>query len=369
VDTYVIKNARLVDGRSTDLLIESGIIKKIEENINSADLPVITLKDDQYISAGWIDMHTHCFKTETIYHDDCDVIGYQTGVTTVIDAGTTGADTLPLFYETIQKKKTNVYAFINLCKKGIYQQNELADSTNLDTELIKQRVKEYKDFIVGIKVRSSKSVVEDAGDAPLIQGQHIAEELQLPLMVHIGSAPSTLEMVIDTLRGKDIITHILNPKENGICAKGNTLKPCVKKAVEKGIYLDVGHGSDSFSFKALQIASENGIKIDTISTDIYYRNRMQGPVYSLATTMNKFLYSGYSLTDIINKVTKKPAEILGLSHLGEIATGKQADFTIFKLVAEKKELVDSVGEKKYGKKYIEPISVIIKGEYIVIGED
>lgn len=369
VNKYIIKNARLVDGTSTNLLIEKGIIKKIGGEIEELGLPVMTLEEGSYLSAGWIDAHTHCFKKFEMYKDDCDIIGYQSGVTTVVDAGTAGADTIGEFYHSVKDSKTNVYAFLNICKKGIFAQNELEDINNLDVSLMKEAYQKYPDFIVGLKVRSSKSVVGLAGDEPLDIGIQAAEDLQLPVMVHIGTAPSTLETVVEKLRSKDIITHILNPKENGIRTKEGTLKSCVLTAVEKNIYLDVGHGTDSFSFRALDLANENGIKVDSISTDIYSRNRVNGPVYDLGTTMSKFINRGYSLEEVIDKVTRKPAEILGLTHIGEIAEGKQADFTIFKMIEKEKELMDSTGEKVMVSSYIQPIGVILKGEYIRTGEE
>lgn len=368
MNTYIIKNVRLVDGTSTNLLIKDGIIKQIRQQISHTDIPTLTLEDNCYLSAGWIDMHTHCFEKYQIYSDDCDTIGYQTGVTTVVDAGTAGADTMEEFYNSLQDKKTNVYAFINLARTGIFVQNELENLDHLDTQLLKQIYKKYHSFIVGIKIRSSKSVVGTAGNRPLEIGLQVANETSLPLMVHIGTAPTTLETVISKLRPKDIITHIFNPKENGIATTDGMLKPCVKEALNKGIYLDIGHGTDSFAFRTLDIANNYKLKVDTISTDIYSRNRKNGPVYDMATTMSKFLHRGYTLTEVIDRVTKNPATILGLTHIGEIKEGKQADFTIFKMVKGKKEVIDSVGQKEIISEYIQPLSVILKGEYILLGE-
>lgn len=368
VRTYIIKNARLVDGTSTSLLVRDGVIEKIDSFIEEPEVPIITLEADSYLSAGWIDMHTHCFQKFAMYKDDCDEIGYKTGVTTVVDAGTAGADVIEEFYHEAKHHKTNVFAFLNICKKGIFAQNELEDLNNLDISLTKQAYRNYPDFIVGIKVRSSKSVVGVSGDEPLDIGIKAAREMQLPVMVHIGTAPSILETVVHKLQAKDIITHIFNPKDNGICLPDGQLKDCVKDAVNKGIYLDVGHGTDSFSFHTLEIANKHGIKVNTISTDIYSRNRINGPVYDLATTMSKFMDRGYTLSEIIDKVTKEPANVLSLGKRGQIKAGYLAEFTIFKIKNEKKEVVDSMARKEILDSYIQPIGVILKDEYIKIGE-
>ena len=46
------------------------------------------------------------------------------------------------------------------------------------------------------------------------------------------------------------------------------------------------------------------MKAASISTDIYIRNRENGPVYDLATTMEKLRVVGYDWPEIIEKVTR-----------------------------------------------------------------
>ena len=53
----------------------------------------------------------HCYEEMTLYYDYPDQIGIMKGVTTVIDAGTTGAENISQFYEHAQQAKTNVYAY------------------------------------------------------------------------------------------------------------------------------------------------------------------------------------------------------------------------------------------------------------------
>ena len=44
-----------------------------------------------YVSAGWIDSHVHCTQIADLPRR-ADAIGVAQGVTTVVDAGSTGAD-------------------------------------------------------------------------------------------------------------------------------------------------------------------------------------------------------------------------------------------------------------------------------------
>ncbi|MDL0416629.1 amidohydrolase/deacetylase family metallohydrolase, partial [Clostridioides difficile] len=70
------------------------------------------------------------------------------------------------------------------------------------------------------------------------------------------------------------------------------VKKEIIEARERGIILDVGHGTESFSMDIAMKSKDAGIFPDTISTDIYIKNRINGPVYNLSTTMEKFIYMG-----------------------------------------------------------------------------
>ena len=108
--------------------------------------------------------------------------------------------------------------------------------------------------------------------------------------------------------------------------------------------LDVGHGGESFSFKVAEQAMRIGTYPDIISSDIYHKNRINGPVYSLALVMTKFLCMGFSIQQIIDCVTKKATDLLHLKGKGYLDIGMNANFTIFELKEEHTQLSDTEGE-------------------------
>jgi len=271
------------------------------------------------------------------------------------------------FYEDTKKYKTNVYALINIAKQGITSQDELSSMMNIDEYELKRAVKKYKDFVVGIKARMSKSVVISNDVEPLKVAKRIKNELNLPMMVHFGSSPPTIEDIFDYMEKGDILTHIYNGKPNGIL-RGNEVKKEIIEARERGIILDVGHGTESFSMDIAMKSKDAGIFPDTISTDIYIKNRINGPVYNLSTTMEKFIYMGYSLEDIIDKVTKNAADAISLKNKGLIKEGYDADLTIFDVVNEEKELQDSLNKSVITSTSIKPRAVVVNGEYLNIGK-
>lgn len=360
----VIRNAHTLAGETIDIGVTDGKIQKIATTINEEGNKEQTLQPGQYLSAGWIDDHVHCYEEMTLYYDYPDQIGVNKGVTTVIDAGTTGAENIHQFYERAKQAKTNVYALLNISKWGIVEQDELADLSKIQANLVKEKLKELPDFIVGIKARMSKTVVGKNGLTPLQLAKNIQQEnYPLPLMVHIGSAPPQLDEILQVLAKGDIVTHCFNGKENGIMdPQSHQIKPFIKEALEKGVIFDIGHGTDSFNFEVAKKAYTQGIKADTISTDIYIKNRKNGPVYDLATTMEKLHFIGYTWAEILEKVTEAPAKNFHLTTKGKLKEGFDADFTVFEFVDEEKVITDSNGNQQVTQQQIKPIYAIIGGE-------
>ncbi|MQS75493.1 amidohydrolase/deacetylase family metallohydrolase [Lactobacillus halodurans] len=365
-----IRNGKNIDGQPLEVLLEDGKIKEIASQLRNVDADLeINLHNKSYISPGWIDDHVHCYEKLSLYYDDPDKVGYQTGVTTLIDAGSTGSDNVGDFYRLARKKKTNVYAMLNIAKTGILAQNELGDLNKIQLEPFAGAVFKYPDFIIGMKARISKSVVVDNGIKPMILAKQIQAKLpKLPLMVHVGSNPPELEGILDLLEKGDILTHCFNGKKNGILNADGKIKEFVFKAVEKGIIFDIGHGTDSFNFHTAEVAKENHLYPQSLSTDIYHKNREEGPVYNMATCIEKMLYLGFSLTEIIPMITSVPATNFGLKTKGRLIEGLDADVTIFNVEDGKKKLTDSDGYTKETDTIIRPLYSIIGGKIYSLGE-
>lgn len=364
IDLY-IKNGLDDQFNSLEILIKNGEILAVGKSFENKNAKqVIDLKSQYIISAGWIDDHTHCFEKLSLYYDKPDLVGYQTGVTTVIDAGSTGADNIGELYRKAKESQTNVYAQINISKTGILAQDELGDMDRIQFPALQSAVDQFTDFIVGVKARISDSVVVGNGIKPLVKAKKMQAELKqrLPLMVHVGSNPPSLSAILELLSKGDIMTHCFNGKPNGILTTTGQIKSFAQQGFERGIIFDIGHGTDSFNFKTAEIAKQNGISAETLSTDIYHSNRENGPVYDMATCMEKMEIVGYSLPEIIKMITVNPAHIFHLKKKGQLKPGFDADITIFKIKNKQKELVDSDGNKRLIKKTIEPEYAIIAGK-------
>lgn len=364
----IIRRARLADGSLTTIAIHDGKIAALGEPQGQATQE-IDLAGRYWLSAGWIDSHVHCYPKSPIYHDEADRIGVETGVTTVVDAGSTGADDVDDFYQLTRTANTQVHALLNIARTGIVTQNELADMQQIDKAGVRAAVQRLPGFIIGIKARMSSSVVGANGIQPLIGAKEIQQENgNLPLMVHIGNNPPDLDEIAELLGQGDIITHCYNGKPNRILTPAGELRASVAKAIKRGVRLDVGHGSASFSFEVARVAIAQGILPHTISSDIYCRNRLNGPVYTLAHVMSKFFSVGMTLPQIIACVTRHAAEGLRLHNKGKLAVGFDADLTLFDLSEAACVFTDSEGKSEAGEKQLVPLAAMVKGKWFITDE-
>lgn len=362
-ERYVLHNVKHVNGQFLDIVIEDGKIAELTLP-GQGQGTQITDYSGAYVSSGWIDMHVHAFPAFDPYGDEIDEIGIKQGVTTIVDAGSCGADRIADLAASRQNAVTNLFAFLNISRIGLHRIDELSDMAWIDEERVVHAVQQYPDMIVGLKARISKSVVRDSGIEPLRAARALSKVTSLPLMVHIGSGPPSIEEVVSLLEEKDIITHYLNGKANNLFDRDGRPLEVLTKAIARGVHLDVGHGTASFSFQVAEAAKQHHIGLDTISTDIYRGNRLNGPVFSMSHVLAKFLYLGYPLQEVIDAVTTHAADWLGRPELGRIQVGDTANLTLFTVQNEPVTLMDSEGETRTGNQTIQPKGVVANGTLI-----
>lgn len=358
----VLRNVQTVQGTSMDIVVENGRIAAITP-ANSAQGDKVYDGSGQYVSSGWIDMHVHAVPGLDPYGDEIDEIGVKQGVATIVDAGSCGADRIGELAQDAARAKTNVLAFLNISHIGLERIDELSNLDWIDAERVMEALGSYRDIIVGLKARISRSVVKEQGVEPLRRARKLSLDTSLPLMVHIGSGPPGIEQVISLLEKGDIVTHYLNGKANNLFTPDGNPLSALQEAIARGVRLDVGHGTASFSFRVAEFARRHGIAPNTISSDIYRGNRLNGPVYSLAHVMSKLLLLGYSLNEVIAAVTEAAAVWLGRPELGRIQVGDPAHLTLFTVTEGDIELTDSEGETRIAKRYIEPKGVVVHGSF------
>ncbi|AVN58913.1 amidohydrolase family protein [Mesoplasma florum] len=360
----LFKNVKTIDGKFINIFVKNSLIyTSLPKNSVVDEFEEIKIPNDIYVSYGWIDSHVHCDSNNKLYYANIDDIGYKQGVTTIIDCGSVGKENIGQLVEQIKKSKTNTKIILNISKKGIYEQSELKNLNDIDIDVEEK----YADYIVGYKARMSASVTLDKGIEPLIKFNKLRNKNNSkPLMVHIGNEPPKLKKILELLNKGDVITHIFNNKNNSVLNKNDEITEEIKLAIKKGIILDLGHGSESFDFNCAKKSFNLDLKLDTISSDIYHENASNGKVKSLANVMSKMRSVGYEWTEIIDKVTKKPAEIFNFEKMGSIRENNFANLTFFKIENSNEIEKDSKNNQIIIKERIIPISCLINGEYCEI---
>lgn len=363
----IIRAGRLGNGQLVDVAIKHGKIAALGSLPESTEAKqTLTLGGQVHVSAGWIDGHTHCYPASPLYHDEPDKVGVASGVTTVIDAGSTGADDVDDFQRIAATCKTRVHALLNISRIGLLRQNELADPADIDPALAQAAIRRHPGFIVGIKARMSGSVVGESGLQPLRMAKQIQQANgNLPLMVHVGNTPPDLDEIVALLGEGDLLTHCFNGKPNRILTPAGELRQAVREAMWRGLLLDIGHGGASFSFEVAELAIAQGILPHTISSDIYCKNRIKGPVYSLAHVMSKFFAIGMTLEQVLACVTHQAADALRLPGKGRLEVGADADITLFEVSCGPTLFTDTEAGTRNGDRQLLPLAALVGGELVL----
>lgn len=344
----VIKNGILFNSErkafsKSNLYIKDGEVIA-EEDIKKTDRLIEWNAEGNYVSPGFIDMHVHVFENYAKIGINADKVGINQGVTTVVDAGSTGYKDFYRFRKMAKSQDTEIFSFLNISNFGLVDElDELSNPDNLISENDWNRLNAMESSIVGLKARMSQSVVGKQGIRPLEHARKLADQTVSPIMVHIGSPPPPLSDILPLLKQGDIVTHAFHGKKGGILDENGVLIPEAQAAIERGVKLDVGHGTSSFSYRTIKRFQEKYSYPFTISTDIYDQN-FEKPVGSLMDTISKLLAVGYRLEDLLESVTILPAKILSLSNYGTLKPGNKADITIFNINKNKSALIDSRGE-------------------------
>ncbi len=347
-----------------DIGIADGRIAAVEPRISPEEAEELVDASGKLVTPGWIDLHVHVYEGVSHFGVPVDATCLARGVTTALDAGSAGAQTFGGFKKYIlDVSATRVKALLNISLQGMLSREvgELEDIRWASVPRAIQTCEQYRDDILGVKVRLSPDLVGPNGLESLKRAREAAEAVGLPLMVHPNAAPFDMETLLAELRSGDVITHCFHRSETGVLDPAGAVRPSVRQAVERGVHLDVGHGAGSFNFEVAEAAMRQGLSPHTISSDLHAYN-VNGPVHDLATTASKFLCLGLEMDDVIRMVTATPAETFNFGEaLGSLKIGAPADLAIFDLVEGPVELRDAHGQTRVSQLKLEPVSVVHAG--------
>ncbi len=350
---HVIDPKNKLDG-VMDVAIKGNKVAAVSQRIDKKDGKQVISARGMYVTPGLIDMHVHAFHgihtDRGLMHVEPDAFSFRSGVTTVVDAGSSGCRSFPDFNSRIvRKSQTRVLAFLNIVGEGMIGESRQQGVEEMDPEKAAAVAREYPSIIVGIKLAHSKGHSWGPTDAAVRAGVLAG----IPVMIDFGESEPPLsleELFFKHLRPGDIFTHCYaySPKTREAVVDGNgKVKPFVIAAQRRGVRFDVGHGGGSFCWNQAMPSIQQGFIADVISTDLH-RGSMNGGMKDMANVMSKFLNMGLSIQDVVLRSSWNPAQVIRRPELGNLSVGTEADVTVFSLNKGNFGFLDSNDEKRTG---------------------
>jgi dihydroorotase len=341
---HVIDPANHIDD-VRDVAVFQGKIAAIEKDIPADQAGKVVDVSKLFVTPGLIDIHYHVghggspldwFTPEARAHAlplgiPAD-IALQSGVTTIVDAGTAGAETfLQEKEEVIDRAKVRVLAFLNIVGNGMGGGLEQS-LDEMDPKLCAATITKYRDIIVGVKTAHYWTKepwdAEHSPWAAVDRAIECATLSNVPVMYDFWPRPDrTYEDLLKKMRPGDIHTHVFAQQFPIVLADGK-INPALAEARARGVIFDVGHGAGSFWFRNAVPAQRQGFIPDSMSTDLHTGDLN---VVSMTIVMSKFLAMGVPLDDIIRRSTVNPAAEIHRPELGTLTVGKDADIAVLEL--------------------------------------
>jgi dihydroorotase len=343
---HVIDPANEVD-RVADVAIAAGKIAAVADSIPAGEAGKVVDVSGLYVTPGLIDIHFH------VGHGGAPLnwfapeaqslaaplgvpadIALGAGVTTVVDAGTSGAETfLQEKMEVIDHAKVRVLAFLNIVANGM---NGGLEQTvdQMDPQLCAATIKKFPEIIVGVKTAHYWTQKPwDALHAPwaaVDRAEDCGKLANVPVMFDFWPRPDRTyeELILKKMRSGDIHTHVFAQQFPILLADGK-LNPALTEARARGVIFDVGHGAGSFWFRNAVPAVKQGFIPDSMSTDLHTGDFT---VLSMTEVMSKFLAMGVPIEDLVRRSTVNPAREIHRTELGTLSVGREADVAVLEVL-------------------------------------
>lgn len=364
---HVIDPANGID-KIADIAVSKGVIAKVAAKIEEPAGKIVEAKG-LYVTPGFIDMHTHVFVgpnagtfANGVNSVSADDFTFRSGVTTVVDAGTSGWRTFPLFKkQVIDQSKTRILAFLNIAGDGMTGAEHEQNIADMVPDSALKTINEYSGTIVGIKIGHYNG----ADWTPFDNAVRLARQVEKPLFVECHLPQYSLQDQLERLSPGDMITHTFeNIKERmPIIDEGGKVRPFVLEAKKRGVLFDLGHGGAGFWFDQAAPAIRQGFAPNSFGTDLH-RFSMNSAMKDMTNVMSKFMALGLTLNDVVKIATWNAAQAIHHEELGNIKVGNVADLAIFKISEGTFGFTDSGGNTIPGSRKLEMEMTVRDGKIV-----
>ena len=370
----LLKGGHVIDARNNingvrDVAIAGGKIAAISESIPASSAVKVVDVSGLYVTPGLVDMHVHVYAgtgQRGAYSGDLSVypdgFTFRAGVTTVVDAGSSGHRNFPDFKDrVIDRSRTRVLAMLNIVGLGMGGGKIEQDPSDMNAQATAAQAMKYKGLVVAIKTAHYAGPEWLAVDRAV----EAANQSGLPVMVDFGSFRSERpfqELLLKHLRPGDITTHMYLHMVPMLDDQQKVL-PYLFEAKKRGIIFDAGHGAGSFLFRQAVPAIKQGLVPDSISTDLHVSS-MNAGMKDMTNVMSKFLNMGLTLQDVVAKSTWAPSREIKREDLGHLTVGAVADVTVLRVLQGEFGFTDVNGARMKGNQKLQAEVTIKDGRVV-----
>ncbi|MGC7871026.1 adenine deaminase [Desulfosporosinus sp. SYSU MS00001] len=309
----ILKRARLVNVFSgeiheTDIGIHEGMFVGIgtyEDAERVQDL------GGDYVVPGLIDGHVHIESSHLCPEEFCSLLLTHGVTTAVVDpheiANVLGVQGIHYILDSIEDLPFNAFVALPSC----------VPATELETSGARLRADDLKEFLDHPRVIGLGEVMDYPG--VLAAKEEMVAKLELPLRFKDGHAPGISPQDLNAYYRAGIHTeHECSTVEEA------------RERLRRGFYVMLREGSAAKNLRNLlpAVTPENSGQCLLVTDDRHPRDLIQEG--SIDHLVRLAIQEGVNPVRVIQMATINTARAIGLSRLGAVAPGYQADFAILK---------------------------------------
>jgi dihydroorotase len=378
-----------------DVAVAGGKIAEVAEAIDPASADTVIDVAGRLVLPGMIDTHAHVYHHVTgRFGLEADLVGVRSGATTLVDQGGPSCMTLGGFRHFVaEQAESRVLAYISCYLVGGLEGHmypELYGPGGVNVEHTAREAKANPDLIKGIKSHAEIGGASRWGLDVIRLGKEIGRMTGLPLYIHLGQlwptkdsatvdADDVVSALVPLMEKGDILAHPFTRHPGGfVSAATGEVHPVVWEALERGVTVDVGHGSH-FSFDMAKRVLDAGIRPFTLGADLHGYNvripaegaeaaiRESNPFFgvapfSLTIAMSELLGLGLKIDEVVAMVTCNPARMLGMEdELGSLQPGRVADVSVLDPLSGRFRLTDNAGDAEVVERILHPLFCLRAG--------
>jgi dihydroorotase len=369
---HVIDPANGRDG-VMDVAVAGGRVARVAPHVAGEAKRTVDVSG-LYVTPGLIDIHVHVYPHWGDYGPKWqasvipDAHSFRAGVTTFVDAGTSGADHFEDFKaKFVDPSRTRVLAFVNITHAGMGDDEQ--DPAQFDARRAAEVVRAFPEVAVGIKTAHYWTRQPwDEVHVPWASVDRAVEAGELagaPVMVDFWPRPPErpyADLILKHMRPGDIHTHVF-AQQFEIVDGDRVVRDYMWQARERGVLFDLGHGGGSFWFRNAVPALRQGWSPDSISTDLHMGS-VNAAVLNTLHTASKMLAMGMPLAEVVYRSTVTPARAIRRPELGTLSEGAEADVAVLRHLDGPFSYIDCGRARLDGRGKLECVMTLRAGQIV-----